>query len=190
MTEARNINGQEVIATERVPSNLSKRKDRPPVYFTSVVQHLLADESVIYGCTACDFTAEKPGQVRWHHSTEHRGKKMGNPGKRQETGPERLARFDPATTRVGPITTEEIEVEMEGFDELDEDDILTALEAALNGEADSEKVAKLELEVDQLKREVENLTAERDWWKDAAQKSTERLVRLRNALQGVLRGEK
>lgn len=190
MTDTRIVNGQEVIATERVPSNLSKRKDRPQVYFTSVEKLLLADDTVVFACVQCDFTADKAGQVRFHHSTEHRGKKMGNPGKNGR-------RTEPELIVAGPVAKRTIEVEPEGFDEVDEDDILAALEAALNGAGDSEqvaaleqKIAALEAEIDQLKRENKTVTGEREWWKEEAGKARAKLKRLSTALQAIVKDGK
>lgn len=67
-----------VIAEERVETPLSTPER--PMYFTRIKRLLLADESTIYACTECDYTADSPAKVRPHLAVHGEGRKARSNG--------------------------------------------------------------------------------------------------------------
>lgn len=53
------VKGRRVIAQERVQTKLG-------LYYRRVVELLLEDETTVFACTECDYTAAKAGQVGQH----------------------------------------------------------------------------------------------------------------------------
>lgn len=66
-----------VVATEPVLSPLSGDNGRE-IYFKRIVKLLLEDGTELYGCTECEYVAEKVGSVRPHLS-KHGARKTGRP---------------------------------------------------------------------------------------------------------------
>lgn len=162
---ATEVGGKEVITAEAVPSNLWT-KERP-IYWSSVVKLLLSDDTTIYGCSTlgCDYVSEKSGQVRTHVTREHRKKLTG---------------WDAAREKVAE---REAETQAAEADDDNEDDILAALEAAINGNG---KVGELEKEVAKLQKQIGALTKQRDYWRSEAGTANARLGKLRTALRGAI----
>jgi hypothetical protein len=65
------VNGQKIIALERVPNSLTDREGNPRNY-KRVLKLLLEDDTVVYGCTVCGLTAGRPSVVRRHLGEVHR----------------------------------------------------------------------------------------------------------------------
>ena len=67
---AQKVDGRAVVAEERVESPISTPSR--PVHFTRVVRLLLDDDSVVYGCTECEYTTETWfGVARGHLPRAH-----------------------------------------------------------------------------------------------------------------------
>lgn len=62
---ATHVDGRAVIADEPTRAPISQRNG-DPVYWQQIRTLLLEDESTLYGCVHCDYTAEKPGSIRPH----------------------------------------------------------------------------------------------------------------------------
>lgn len=164
------VDGHEVIATEQVPSNLWTPERQ--VYWSSVLKLLLDNDTTTFGCTMCDFTAEKSGQVRYHVSSVHRQVKTGWHAHRE------------AAETNGKFTPDDTGIELPIPDDDEEEDLLAVLEAALSG--GGEQVAALKKEVAALEKRLKSMTTDRDKWKAIADKHTARMTKLRTALKGAM----
>lgn len=125
---ATEVNGHQVVADEPTKSSLT-RSGGQPIFYTQTRTLLLDDETVVYGCVHCDYTADSPNGIR-PHLKKHTGR---------------------ARTNAAPIPAENMSLA----------DLMR-------------KVA-----------ELDKLTADRDHWRQRAQKAERALATLRRALGGT-----
>ncbi|MGK5531563.1 hypothetical protein [Streptomyces sp. URMC 129] len=95
---ATNVNGLAVIASEPAPTNIVDKAGNR-VYFQQIRALLLEDESIVYGCAHCDYTAASPMQVR-PHLNAHRDRK------RPATAADEPVKTAPAPLTVSQMLTQ------------------------------------------------------------------------------------
>lgn len=62
---ATHVNGVAVVEDQPARASITDFNG-DPVHFKQIRELLLADETVVYGCLHCDYTRDKPGQIRSH----------------------------------------------------------------------------------------------------------------------------
>lgn len=179
---ATEVNGVKVVESTPMKSPLW-RPDHE-VYFKGTIELMLADGTMTLGCVDCNYTDTKVGRIRMHRNYAC----MENKARREKVAKPFVGDAKPKEKSgkvPGIWVTRGQEAESTKVSKPTEpppaaDDILAALEAALQPFAGEDKTTK---------KALADMTAERDHWRSEFKLLTTKMAKIQKMLQdrGILK---